>query len=367
MKINLTVRSLQIPFRQSFKHASAERKTTQTIWVEAISTSGVCGFGEGCPREYVTGESVTGAMAFISRVTPQLTGISDLAGLAGWVEENRELIDANPAAWCAVELAIIDLLARESNQPAESFLSLPPIQGPFRYTAVLGAEAPPVFRSQLEKYLAMGFRDFKVKLSGGPEDFERMALLRSASPSVDRLRMDGNNLWQSSDDAIAHLERLDVPMFAIEEPLAAGDYEEAGRIAKETGLKIILDESLLRLSQLEQLPGDPGNWIMNLRISKMGGLLRSLEMAERAASMRIPMIIGCQVGETSLLTRAALPVAQAFMKENLLAQEGAFGTLLLSQDVVAPPLMFGERGLLEIGASGFSKAAGFGLEPRGLA
>jgi L-alanine-DL-glutamate epimerase-like enolase superfamily enzyme len=354
---------LRIPFKQSFKHASAERKTTQSVWVEVESHDGVRGCGEGCPREYVTGESVSSALAFIHDIECDLENITDLQRLTLWVESQRTAIDANPAAWCAVELALLDVLAREANQSVEAMLSLPPIERPFQYSAVLGAENPPVFEQQLQRYLQMGFRDLKVKLSGTPEDLERVSLLKTAAASVRSLRFDANNLWKTPAEAIQHVRRLDLPAFALEEPLGPGCYNDAAEIAKATGLRIILDESLLRIEQLEALRGSAGLWIVNLRISKLGGLLRSLRVADRAGTLGIPIISGCQVGETSLLTRAALTVAQAHIGRSLLAQEGAFGTLLLERDVVEPPLMFGRGGLLDASAFGFATAAGFGLAP----
>ena len=57
--------------------------------------------------------------------------------------------------------------------------------------------------------------------------------------------------------------------------------------------------------------------------------------------------MGAHVGETSILTRAALTVA-AHAGDALLAQEGAFGTTLLRRDLVSPVLMFGRKAELEI-------------------
>lgn len=358
----LTATRLQIPFKQSFKHASASRRTTQSVWVEVELESGVRGFGEGCPREYVTGESVASALEFIRRLQHELHGITDATDLSVWVDSHAELIAANPAAWCAVEVAMLDALAREEAQSVEQMLALPPVRGPFQYSAVLGAEAPEVFEKQLHRYLQMGFLDFKVKLTGTDEDLTCIALLKNASASIGTLRMDANNLWQTPGEAIEHLKRLKAPAFAIEEPLAAGDYQGFREIARATGLKIILDESLLRIEQLDHLQSDPGSWIVNLRISKMGGLLRSLKLASRATVIGIPLIIGCQVGETSLLTRVALTVVESLGGDPLIAQEGAFGTLLLAHDVVDQPLMFGHGGLLDVTPYEFGSAHGFGID-----
>ena len=55
---------LAIPFKGAFKHAAAERHATQSLWVRAHAASGETGFGEGCPREYVTAESLGTALSF---------------------------------------------------------------------------------------------------------------------------------------------------------------------------------------------------------------------------------------------------------------------------------------------------------------
>ena len=78
----------------------------------------------------------------------------------------------------------------------------------------------------------------------------------------------------------------------------------------------------------------------------MGGLLRSLAIIESARELGIGVIIGAQVGETSLLTRCGLTAAKA-ASDILVAQEGAFGTYLLENDISEPPLMFGKAGLLD--------------------
>jgi L-alanine-DL-glutamate epimerase-like enolase superfamily enzyme len=172
--------------------------------------------------------------------------------------------------------------------------------------------------------------------------------------------VDANNLWRTADEAIAFLLALDFPFYAVEEPIAPGQYGELGRIAARLGCKMILDESFLRASQIGQIASDPGAWIINLRVSKMGGLLRSLEVARAAREAGVGLIVGAQVGETSVLTRAALAVAHA-SRDVLVAQEGAFGTLLLERDICDPSLMFGAGGVLDAAAYPALERPGFGI------
>lgn len=352
--------SLSIPFTVAFRHASAERAETSSAWVEAVSENDAIGHGESCPRTYVTGEAMASAQAFHARHEASLCArVVDLDSLRTWMDERRDELDENPSAWCAIELAILDLLAIESSVTVETLLGLPPLSGGFQYSAVLGDMSPESFLATIDRYRKHGFTDFKVKLSGDLEhDRDKFAVLRRY-PDL-RLRVDANNLWRTSDEAIAFLQGLDGPVFAVEEPIGPGEYGELARIAARLQCKVILDESLLRLSQIEHLVSAPEQWLVNLRVSKMGGLLRSLPIVEAARAAGIGLIVGAQVGETSLLTRAALTVASAG-RDMLVAQEGAFGTLLLTRDVCEPPLMFGPGGVLDVASFPTLTRPGFGL------
>ncbi len=358
---SLSARTLAIPFKVSFAHASATRAAMQSLWIEAQDENGTTGYGEGCPREYVTGESLSGAQAFIAAQQGEIRGaVHDLGSLRAWVDHHRALIDANPAAWCAVELALLDLFGKRAGVPVESLLGLPALSGRFRYTAVIGDSAPQRFAAELDRYRRVGFRDFKIKLSGDPaRDASKAAALRAAGIAPDRVRADANNLWRNVADATQALKAADFAFFALEEPLPAGDIAGMAALARALDCAIILDESAARADQLERLPAGV-RWIINLRVSKMGGLLRSLALAAAARSAGAQIIVGAHVGETSVLTRAALTVVNAH-RASVIAQEGAFGTHLLKRDVVDLPIMFGAGG--ELRADAVPTGAGFGLAP----
>ena len=351
-----------IPFRQRFKHGSAERTHTQAVWVE-VKRDGVMGVGEGCPREYVTGESLETAERFL--MAHRRTWESDfdtLDDMTMWIEQNDSVVDANPAAWCAVELAYLDLFGRERGQSVEELLDIPPVRGSFRYTAVVGDSDGETFADIVGRYQQMGFADFKLKLSGDMDrDREKLALIRKCEVPENHVRVDANNLWVDPEEAVRHLTALDFAFFGIEEPVAVGQLDALREVHRRTGCRIILDESFVRAHQLELLLPDPESWILNVRVSKMGGVVRSLDVLARAGKLGLPVIVGAQVGETSLLTRAGL-LAAAAAGESLVGQEGAFGTFLLERDVCEPPLMFGPGGALDADALGLASRPGLGID-----
>ena len=157
------------------------------------------------------------------------------------------------------------------------------------------------------------------------------------------------------------LQAVGGTLAGIEEPVGARQWPALARIAEAVGALIILDESVTRAADLDAVPGPAAHWIVNVRVSKMGGLLRSLEVVAAARKRGLRIIVGAQVGETSVLTRAALTIATA-AGDLLAGQEGAFGTHLLTADVCDPPLMFGRGGVLTWADHPGSRLPGFGME-----
>ena len=349
-----------VPFKQVFRHASASRASAENVIVAAHSSDGAVGYGEGCPRTYVTGESIASANDFIARHRQSISErVQSLDDLRRWIDDHTAEIDANPAAFCSIELALLDLLGHSEKRSVEALLGLPALRGAFQYSAVLGDSPRLIYWLQLRRYWNAGFRDFKIKVSGDrARDQRKIAAIRTRGEA--RLRIDANNLWTTADDCIGALQELSISLFAVEEPLSAGDLPGFAEVARACGTRIILDESLQRAGQLDDL-GDPKFWIVNLRVSKMGGILRSLALADELARRGIGIVVGSQVGETSLLSRAGLIVAHA-ASDNLLAMEGGFGTHLLQRDLTTPCLMFGDAGVLVADEYLDPAKPGFGLD-----
>lgn len=338
---------LKIPFRQSFKHTKAERKQTQSIFV-TVQRDRHMGIGEACPRPYVTGETIQSCLKWIK---DNRASIADrchhLTGLKDWIYYNRNRIARNPSAWCAVELALLDLFAVEENASVEELLGLKASEGVYQYTAVVGNCQKNEFKKVVERYAAFGFWDYKLKISGHADmDNARIHSIAGSAKNA-RIRLDANNLWASDyKKAEAYLDKMESNVFAIEEPLDVRDFTGIERLSNEFSIPVIFDESVCNLEDMKSIAVMPENCIINVRISKMGGLLASLRLIDKIRDYGFKVIVGCMVGETSLLSRVALMAAK-YSGERLVAQEGAFGDLLLVQDYVGPTIKFGEKGLLQ--------------------
>jgi L-alanine-DL-glutamate epimerase-like enolase superfamily enzyme len=347
----IQVAPLKIPFNISFDHNSHSRSETSTVLVK-ITRGDNYGLGEGCPRPYVTGETVDSAITWIEGIKPIVeVKCTSLKEIYRFLKDYKEDIDKNPSAWCAVETAILDLFGKEQNKSIEELLGLKSVWGEYQYTAVVGDGNREKLNRYFDLYSEFGFWDYKIKICGKKErDKRKIDLFRKKVldrfPKKGRLRIDANNLWDDYNKAFSYLRDLNYPFLGIEEPLLKGEPEKLSNLSRDLKTPVILDESLCNLEDLGLFSSLRGEFIANIRVSKMGGLLRALEMVSRVKDLNWGIIIGSLVGETSILTRLALTLAKVSGK-NLLAQEGAFGTLLLSREIVKPVLMFGKGGVLK--------------------
>ncbi len=363
MKINkLNIQSLKIPFKINFKHNTADRDKTQSVLVSAETSSGNIGFGEGCPREYITGESINSCMNFFNQYRDEIIDhIHSLSDIENWISQHKEEVDENPSIWCAIELSLLDALSKELSQSVEKTLDLPELEGSFQYTAVLGDNPIEAIQTQTTQYSKYGFNDFKVKIRGNPAiDNKKFEIINSMVHNAN-IRLDANNLWQNSQDVLEYIESISIEPAAIEEPLRAFDFEELSLLIDRNPIPIILDESFYQEKHFDLIPAHSKNMIINLRVSKMGGILRSRYIAEESAKRHIQLIIGSLVGETSILTRAGLTIANEYRK-NIIGHEGAYGTLLLESDITERPLMFGKYGRLDTAKNLDIQESGFQIK-----
>ena len=131
-------------------------------------------------------------------------------------------------------------------------------------------------------------------------------------------------------------------MAAVEQPLPRGPAEDLARLRRATSVPLMADESLVTLADADALIAAEAVDYFNVRVSKCGGLSRSLSIARRAAAAGIGLQVGSQVGETAILSAAGRHLA-AHLPEVAFV-EGSYGTLLLTEDVSVESVRFGHRG-----------------------
>jgi L-alanine-DL-glutamate epimerase-like enolase superfamily enzyme/pyrroloquinoline quinone (PQQ) biosynthesis protein C len=343
---------LTIPFARSFQHATMSRATSDAVIVRVTDHDGVRGYGEALPRPYVTGEDVATMVATLrSRVVSEVLAREFDSGVVV-LEQVRTLAAAwsppqgqghSVIAWnatmCAMELALLDWAFRRAGQSLSEWLL--PARDQVVYTGVIDATDPETAGTLASRYTDARFARLKVKVGIG-DDFRRLEAVRQAAGDEVAVRVDANGVWDAAS-AVKALEALKpFNIEAVEQPVGSHDIEGMCRVREETGLAVIADESLVTMRDAENLIREQACDVFNVRVSKCGGLLPSRAIAELGLSAGLRVQVGAQVGETSLLSAAGRHLALHLAEVE--SVEGSFGTHLLSEDITAEPVMFGDAG-----------------------
>jgi muconate cycloisomerase len=305
------------------------------------------GYGEGAPRSYVTGESlesVNRSIALFARdkcFPWQLNSVSQI-----W-----DFIDSLPddgihnSALCALEGALLDALGRHENQYVLNYFPKDYVSNAFSYGAALPlADKNGVLQvSRLIK--GRGINKLKLKL--GKDFNEIKAIFELVHSSFDNhydLKVDVNGVW-NSDITMRHL-----PLFQkygvriLEQPVKPGDPQitEIANIAETSGLVLMADESACTLADVEKLSHEGFYGMVNVRLSKCGGLWKSLKIIDYLRQNDIAFQIGCHLGESGLLSAAGRVLC--LLCSDALYYDGSYDEFLLKENITLENVSFGRGG-----------------------
>jgi muconate cycloisomerase len=337
---------LQIQLCMPIKHYLAERTHSENLVVKVVTDSGVVGFGEGIARQYVTGEVMESSLRFLQdHLIPELNGfhpseppdlIEALAELLS--EDNRAQA---PAACCALELAILDAAGKTWSQSVAQMLGGG--DQPLIYSAVIPMMSYPSFHRLLHLIRDMEMSFVKIKV-GNERDTEILSLAREILGHEVDLRVDANGAWSSEEAGKRIAAMMAYGISAVEQPVPKEDILGLKRVSEQVEIPVIVDESLCLERDAKKLVSLDACQVFNLRLSKCGGILAANRLYEIGRKKAIAAQLGCQVGETGILSAAGRQLAAT---RKLLYLEGSYSSYLLKDDIVNEPVEFGPGGVAQ--------------------
>lgn len=353
MQINeIESRVIRIPFKEPFKHSLASRNYAENVIVRVGSDMGEAGYGESVPREYVTGENIESVLTALSEYWAPLLLKQNWKDPSGFIRflthADKEISDLSgkepetmPAARCAVELALIDLMGKHFRLNAGELLGWKnPVPVVF-YSGVIsgGTLRKAVQKARMMKFF--GFRDVKLKV-GGEDDSAKIAAVRKTLGSKIDLRLDANGAW-TPEEAVSKINSWQpFRISAVEQPVPKEDLKGMSQVTSHTDADVIADESFSSMQDARILSESNGCDILNIRISKCGGLFKAHEIAQFALENNLKIQLGCQVGESAILSGAGRIFAQYHPQCRY--YEGSYERHLLRRDISENRIRFGFRG-----------------------
>lgn len=282
---SLSWEMITLKLRNPFAVSYGVSDTRNAFWIRLKDDEG---WGEGTIPPYyrVDPSAMTGCWETAAKSDQPLPDY--LADIEPWIPEG-------PApAQCALELALIDRIGKRRNKPLWKLLDLPrPAHKPTAFTLSIDTpEKMAGMAKQVAKYPLI-----KIKLGSDDGDEARVRAVREARPDA-HLIIDANAGW-TPEQALANLKWLETCRIElIEQPVAKDQHEAMGRVQKNTPIPIVGDESVQTYDDIERL-GAAGVRGVNLKLMKIGGVIPTLKMLERARELKMKVMLGCMI-ETSI-------------------------------------------------------------------
>lgn len=340
-----------IPLKSPVQHASFTRTHNDTLIVRCELSDGSVGWGEGLPRTYVTGESIESvwrhleATDFQPLCGPVLGAPADVVRLLDDFQLAEVAADEGVtprecfgnAVRCGLELSLLDATGHSwQSSVGELIARLPQAEGltqrrsHVRYSGVATASTGLRQWRTAMKMRLYGFHQVKVKVgTDGVDDVQFCRRLRRVVGAGVDLRLDVNEAW-SPDDVVERLRLLSCfQITSVEQPVCHQHVDRLAEIRPQTSVPIMLDESLCSLEDARRAILVGSCDLFNLRVSKCGGLITCLRLAALARQHQLGIQLGCQVGETGILSAAGRQFACTV--GNLRYLEGSYDGFLVKE------------------------------------
>ncbi len=356
----LTAFQIPIALKKPVRHASHMRFANETLIMRCVMDDGSCGWGEGLPRPYVTGETIDSAWRHLEESDFSILRDGEFSTVADASRaiDTFEFADvaADPgievrecfgnSVRCALELAILDAACRAERMSLGDFIlqhsAASEFSTPCNEVFYSGAVTSTTPRCQWISALKMrlfAFRQVKVKV--GTDGISDVDLLRRVRRIVGRkvdLRLDANEAWNCEDVASKSAPLMPFRPTSLEQPVPHAEVAGLKQVRSQISVPIMLDESLCCLEDAQRAIA--GGWcdLFNIRLSKCGGISPSLAIAALARKHNIGYQLGCQVGETGILSAAGRHFACNVPDIRYL--EGSFDRFLVRDALTEQDLSF---------------------------
>ncbi|MEE2942137.1 MAG: cis-3-hydroxy-L-proline dehydratase [Verrucomicrobiota bacterium] len=249
---------------------------------------GITGHGEVCPLGPVYLPAYAeGARAGIQVLAPALIG-EDPTQLAKLNLQMDTTLKGHPYVKSAIDMACWDILGQATGQPICNLLGGRYGEDFLLYRAI-SQEEPEAMAGKVAGYRAEGYRKFQLKVGGDPEtDIERIRAVSAELQRGDVLVADANTGWLMHQAARVVRAVKDIDVY-IEQPCET--FEECYSIRKMTDHPFVLDENIDGLPILLRANSMQAMDVVNIKISKFGGLTKARQARDLCVSLGIAMTI----------------------------------------------------------------------------
>ncbi len=337
----------------SYKWSGGKSVSVFDSTIVGVATdTDLIGYGEVCPLgPFYLPAYGEGVRAGLRELAPHLIGL-DPRELAGLNHRMDAALKGHPYVKSGIDMACWDILGKATGLPVCVLLG-----GRFGETVrlyrAISQESPEQMAENVASYRALAYTRFQLKVGGDPDiDIERIRAVRALLPPADRLVADANTGWTQHEAMRVVRAISDVDVY-IEQPCLT--YEECLAVRRHTNLPFVLDENIDSLEMLLRARADLAMDVVNLKISKLGGLTKTRQARDLCVSMGIAMTLEDSWGGD--VTTAAIAHLAHSTPEELRFTSTDFNSYVTVSTAAGAPQR--DRGFMSAG-----DAPGLGIAPR---
>jgi L-alanine-DL-glutamate epimerase-like enolase superfamily enzyme len=337
----------------SYKWSGGKSVSVFDSTIVGVETEcGLIGYGEVCPLgPFYLPAYAEGVRAGLKELGPHLIGF-DPRELLKLNHRMDAALKGHPYVKSGIDVACWDLLGKTTQLPVCTLMG-----GRFgekvRLYRAISQLPPDEMAINVASYRAQGYTRFQLKVGGDPDqDIQRIRQAREILQPSDRLVADANTGWTQHEAIRVVRAVCDLDVY-IEQPCLT--YEECLAVRRNTNHPYILDENIDGLDMLLRAKADLAMDVVNLKISKLGGLTKTKQVRDLCISMGIAMTLEDSWGG-DVTTAAIAHLAQSTPEEFRFSSTDFNSYVTVSNATGAPQR---DQGFMQA-----SKAPGLGIEPR---
>lgn len=334
---------VSLPLVHSFQTSSHRKAGLEHILVEFTDETGNTGWGEiaSATDPYYNAETTATAWLMATRYLAAAV-IGAEWDHPGELDASWSRIRGNEFAKAGFSGAGWDLWAKATSVPLA--LALGGTRSVVAAGVSLGIE-PSIdeLLTQVERQVAAGYGRVKLKIAPG-WDIEPVSAVRAAYPALD-LHVDANGAYGSEAASLRHVAKLDAfALTMIEQPFAPRDFPAHAALQLLIDTPVCLDESVVQLDDLKTMIALKAGKILNIKVSRMGGLTVAKAAHDLAQDEGIPVWCG---GMHEFGVGRAANVALSSLPNFTLPSDVSGSDKYYARDVVTPAIS-AHQGLVEV-------------------
>jgi len=345
---------VELPLHETTYKWSGGKSVTifDSTIVRVETDTGLAGHGEVCPLgPFYLPAYAAGVRAGLRELGPHLVG-EDPRQLAKLNRRMDAALKGHPYVKSGIDIACWDILGQATGLPVCELLGGRYGEDFHLYRAI-SQEAPEVMAGKVAGYRAEGYRRFQLKVGGDPDvDIARIHAVAAKLQPGDRLVADANTGWAQHEAVRVTKAVRDVDVY-IEQPCLT--YEECLAVRRQCAHPFVLDEIIDDLNILLRARSDLAMDVVNLKISKLGGLTKIRQARDLCVSMGIATTLEDSWGG-DIATAAIAHLAQSTPPELLFSTTDFNSYVTLSTADGAPKRVNGRMAA--------SKSPGLGIQPK---